>query len=656
MRQARIHRWPSCRRTGFCLSGVLVLALVFGKDAMAADCAANASPSSDCTNLSLAQQYINANIGPTVTVKSRTTNVPAVKITADQTSFANSGTLQGDSVGAQGLNIGTPTGAITVGTVTNSGTIQGYTDSVGILVRSAATVTSLTNSGQVTGGADNAGIKNLGSTITTLTNTASGTISSSSQAGLYNATDTTTPGTIGTIVNYGTISGATYGINNAAANGVPSTIGTITNYGTISGTTAGIGNNGAIDTLNNAQGSTSSLSYKGTLPTNYNIIISSTSSYGKLTGLGVTGSMNFGIYPGSSVKAGTYSSVLSGLSSTNLSALTGTYQSYSWILNNRTGSIWDLIIGASTEDTQNSLSTSAYAISSVLAIKGAAVINGMQYDCAMTPAQNACVSVSGRHAQAIGRDASDIGGALVVSVRLSDSLRLGLNTDHSFGGRIGDGSLRLTGNHSLVGTFIDWKPQRDGGGFAIKLSAGYERSPMTITRSGTGFSEAGSGSTDLQTRGLQLTARYAFDVGGWLQLTPYAGARQLRQSIDAYQEGSSGTVSAPLAYSALASMSKVALAGMEVDIAMDDMVHFVASGGVEANLYDSDVYYVASGVSGLTPIQLSTSSSRRRANASLGAYLVLSPSSRLALTGIYREEAWDGLRTARMLATYTAGF
>ena len=654
-----MHRWQLRWRPLVCLSVVLMLALApgIGNDALAADCAANASPSSDCTNLSLAQQYINANIGPAVTVKSRTTNVPAVKITADQTSFTNSGTLQGDSIGAQGLRIA-PSGAtpITVDTVTNSGTIQGFTDSVGILVKTDATVTSMTNSGQVAGGADNAGIKNLGGTITTLTNSASGTISSSSQAGLYNATDTTTPGTIGTIINYGTISGATYGINNAAANGVSSTIGTITNYGTISGTTAGIDNNGAIGTLNNAQGGTTGLTYKGTLPTNYNIIIGSTSSYGKLTGLGVTGSTNFGIYNGSSVRAGTYSSVLNGLSAANIGNLTGTYQNYSWMLNNRTGSIWDLVIGASTEDTQASLVTSAYAVSSVLALKSAALVNGMQYDCAITPLQNACVSVSGRYAQAIGRNASDIGGALVIAVRLSDSTRLGLTHEQSFGGRIGDGSLKLTGNNALLGAFIDWKPQREGGGFAIKLAGGYEKTPMTITRSGTGFSEAGSGSTDLLTRGLQLTARYAVDMGGWLRLTPYAGIRKMRQSIDAYQEGSSATVAVPLSYSALVSTSKVALAGMEIDIAMDDMVHFMASGGIEANLSDNDVYYTASGVSGLSSIQLGTSSSRRRATATLGAYLVLSPDSRLSLTGIYREEAWDGLRTARMLATYTAGF
>lgn len=656
MTHARTHRWQPDGRTRVRLACALALVLAIGvsERTPAADCTANASPTSDCSNLSLAQQYINANIGTGVTVTSTTTNVPAVKITADQNSFSNSGTLQGSSVGAQGLNIGPSAGTITVGTVSNSGTIQGYTDSVGILVRSGATVTSLDNSGTVTGGSANAGLKNLGGTITTLTNAASGSITSTSQAGLFNATDTTTPGTIDTVINYGTISGATYGINNNTANGVPSTIGTITNYGTISGTTAGIGNSGTITTLNNAQAG-SGLTYKGTLPTNYNIIISSTSNYGKLSGQGVSGSMNFGIYAGSSVTNGTYSAVLSGISASNLATTTGTYQSYPWYLSNRSGSIWDLIIGASTEDTQTSLSTTSSAARNLMVLKGGAMINGLQYDCKIMPSQNVCIATSGRHAQAIGRHATDIGGAFVIAVRIGDSLRLGFNTDQSFGGRVGDGGLKIGGHNSLAAVFVDWQADRRGLGPSLKLSAGYERTPMTVTRTVTGYSEPGSGSTQLLTRGLQLTARYGVNAGRW-QFAPYAGVRQLRQGMDAYQESSSSTVSSPLSYTALTSSSRTALGGMEMDVALGDMLHLIASGGVEVSLLDSDVVYAATGVNGLSPITLNANAARRRMNAALGAYWLLAPDRRLALTGIYREEGWDGIRTARMLATYAASF
>jgi hypothetical protein len=84
------------------------------------------------------------------------------------------------------------------------------------------------------------------------------------------------------------------------------------------------------------------------LPTNYNIIINSSSSYGKFNvatpGLSV---MTFGIYSGSNVSEGTtYQDVLTGVSASNLSSLTGTYGAYNWTLASD-GTNYDLTIAAS---------------------------------------------------------------------------------------------------------------------------------------------------------------------------------------------------------------------------------------------------------------------------------------------------------------------
>ncbi|MEO0313914.1 MAG: hypothetical protein RI928_370, partial [Pseudomonadota bacterium] len=140
-------RWIS-RPAGWLLLAILACLTT---STNAATCTDDTNPSADCENLSLATQYINANIPSGVTVTSSGSNTPAVKISADQNSFTNSGTLEGTSLGAQGVRLNAA-----VGTLTNSGVIQGYTGSAGILVNNSGTnigsVTTLTNSGQIVGG------------------------------------------------------------------------------------------------------------------------------------------------------------------------------------------------------------------------------------------------------------------------------------------------------------------------------------------------------------------------------------------------------------------------------------------------------------------------------------------------------------------------
>jgi hypothetical protein len=119
------------------------------------------------------------------------------------------------------------------------------------------------------------------------------------------------------IYNNGNISS---GSRRAIVNGSDTaTFRVITNLGTISGPFGDITNSniaGSIVTFNNLQGGGDAVTYSGALPTNYNIIINSSTNYGKLSG--GSGITTFGIYAGSTVAAGTYASVLTGLTSTLL--------------------------------------------------------------------------------------------------------------------------------------------------------------------------------------------------------------------------------------------------------------------------------------------------------------------------------------------------
>ena len=151
--------------------------------------------------------------------------------------------------------------------------------------------------------------------------------------------------TITTFNNAGTVDGYNSNFGFPVLN--DGTIGTLTNTGKFSSAIRNNQANSQITTLNNLQGiSVYPLRLIGKLPTNYNIIINSTSDYGQLSVNTPTGSTTFGIYPGSVVTAGTYQDVLTGVSASNLSSLTGTYGAYNWTLASD-GTNYDLTIAAS---------------------------------------------------------------------------------------------------------------------------------------------------------------------------------------------------------------------------------------------------------------------------------------------------------------------
>ena len=206
-----------------------------------------------------------------------------------------------------------------IDTFTNNGTISSsnVSNTYGLNNGGGFTISSLVNTGTISSG--NVALRNAGNSTTTLLDN-SGTISGGNK-GIGN-----TSGTIITLLNSGTISStAGTGVHIQTASGVAS-IGTITNTGSIVGATAGINNvNSTLGTLNNKQGAgnvNGALTYTGVLPTNYNIIIAGTTTYGKLAATAVTGATTFGISnlstTNSSILNSTLSAVLSGVTSAQL--------------------------------------------------------------------------------------------------------------------------------------------------------------------------------------------------------------------------------------------------------------------------------------------------------------------------------------------------
>ena len=253
-----------------------------------------------------------------------------------------------------------------------------------------ATITTLTNSGTIktTGitsvsetGSDfsaaihNTGTENGDALITTLTNSSTGVIQATANGGygVLNSTNST----ITTFTNEGSIIGGTtsgYGIRTGGV------LTTLTNKGTIDGKTHDIQNISALSptftNLVNQQGADGNdiLTFDGTLPTNYKVIVASTTDYGKVLFSNEAGTTNFTIDSSSSVSNNTkYAAVVEGIGTSSLgSTRSGSFGEYTWeiVLQSGSSDRWDLIIGSirtayTARITINSLSKIAEVLEAI---------------------------------------------------------------------------------------------------------------------------------------------------------------------------------------------------------------------------------------------------------------------------------------------------
>jgi hypothetical protein len=517
----------------------------------------------------------------------------------------------------------------------------------------------------------------------------------------------TATGNVGLILNQGTISGSTgsSGINNQ------STIAKLINTGTIStsGTTAngyfgyksystGSSGYGNIGTLSNAQGvgnAAGALTYSGNLPSNYNIIVNSSSSYGQLnifsTSLAPYGTMSFGVFGGdsyvgknndtftiakSTLGVGTYLNVLQGLNGTlSGSTITGT----GWSVTNTTGNytnldgttfsyslvsagtgFWNLVVLSTTTnisvaDTQSSLDLSAQRLKGIFNLHSTAVINGLTYDCQLFDANNICLSTGGRYSNNHGESGSTTSALLIGAYRLNNNIRLGTWVDQNLSTNTVTG-IKLSNSKPLFGLFGAWAENPSGEGYEVKVSAGYGDKDLMVTRDVIGTSEAGKGTTRLNSQAISTVSSYGFKLDNDLVANPYVGVQYSRISSDAYSETSATDVTAPLTYGRLSQEKVSVLAGLKLSAKLDPKTALFGSVGVEQNVNNRSGQYSATGVDGLTAVNFNSNVQKTRATASAGIYYDIDEKKRVSLSGMYREEAFSPTATTSVLATYTVGF
>ena len=561
------------------------------------------------------------------------------------TSFTNSGIIRG--AGGDGLiNTGT------ISNFTNSGTIRSFGPGGQYGVINSGTISNLNNSGWLYG--NSTGLTNeLHATITSLNNSAGGRIGGGG-IGIRNI------GFINTLINSGDITSTfSTALDNSG------TVGVFTNLGQIQALSGNmISNSGAITTFNNAQGgngtspSTTALTYAGNLPTNYNIIVSSASSYGQLAVTSPSGTTTFGIYSGSNLTKGTYAAVFTGIASSNLAGSTsGNYNGFTWRLNNSSGSIWDLIVtGASTADTQQSLVNTASVLQGTYTLQNSVMVNGFTYDCSLFDQRGICVSAGGRNTTVQAQGINNTSGLLIASYRLNkNNSRIGAWVDQNLSVS-SPSAVKLSNSTPMIGLFGVWSQRPDGVGAEVKVSAAYGQKDTTITRQIVGTSEAGSGSSQLISQGAQVVAKCGFAVMPDVVVSPYAGARYTQNNMGGYTEAATSAVTAPLTYSALNTNATTALAGAEARYRGIPKTTLFASAGVETDTNTSNGSYSATGVDGLTPVNFNPNPVKTRPTATVGGYYDILKNQRIGITGIYRQEPFQAVSTTTVLATYTIGF
>ena len=548
--------------------------------------------------------------------------------------------------------------SITNNSSMNRTEITSGSDIKGIHVNGSIEITSIINNGSIniTGGDGSwvVGIYNGSALITSLVNngaisTIAG-VSPSSSYGIANQgqiTELTNFGSIKTIAGDGTIEN--YGIKNFSG-------ATITNL---------INLQGQLGSFNTP------LFYDGDLPNNYSVVIRSETEYGKIifsNGVGIT---NFSIHSSSILSPShKYENVLDGIDVTSIaSGTTGTFtsgsKSYSWLLTNKIGSttIWDLDIGLCTgcpsvtkEDTQSSLQRLASGLRS--SYNSASLIsnfpNSNTYDCNLFDVKGMCISAGGRYSTVDNPNSNSTAAVVTLGYKVNPNIRIGGFLDQSVNNSNPTG-INLSNKNPMMGVFAYWNQNADGLGYQVKLANAYQDKDLSTTRDVIGTSEAGRGTTSLNSRSYVSELSYAFMYKENTLVRPYFALRYTTIEQDAYTERG---VEAPLTYSALNDRTTSALMGVKFKHALTPKANLIGSLGVEQDLHHKTGQLTATSASiaGLTSENFSGDIHRTRPVASIGATYDIAKSQRLPGEVLVQQLPFQSTAGATAYFNYMIGF
>ena len=319
--------------------------------------------------------------------------------------------------------------------------------------------------------------------------------------------------------------------------------------------------------------------------------------------------------------------------------------------------------GPSIANTQVSVQNTAQALQGTYTLQNAVLANSFSYDCTVFGENDVCVSAGGRNTAVSAANGLNNSSALLIAAyRALPSVRVGAYADQNLSVSNAGSTVNLGNNTPLLGLFAAWNENLDGTGTEVKATIAYGQKSTTMNRSvvgaGATASEAGSGSSTLNSQGAQVTAKYGFGVADQVIVSPYVGIRYTQNNMGGYTEGASSSVTTPLTYSALNTNATTALAGVGVSYQGIPLATLFASAGVETdtNTANGSLSATWAGTGTLTPVNFNSNPVKTRPTAMLGASYDVEKNQRLGVTGIYRQESYQATASTTVMATYTVGF
>ena len=438
----------------------------------------------------------------------------------------------------------------------------------------------------------------------------------------------------------------------------------ITNAGTIRGGAFNISNSGTISNLTNLQGegnASGALTYRGKLPTNYGIIIFSTSLYGKLAVTAGTGSMAFGVDDNSTLTANLYTDVLSGVASDKISNLSGTLGLFNWTLQDLdANSTWDLLValnGPAIADTMSSLTDQSNKLRQVFNNQTNIANNSLNYDCSLFSNNNMCVAVGGRYSKYDFDGQHNTADVLVLGYKVNPNFRVSAHMDQKLN-RSNLTGISIDNKTPMFGLMAVYNENPNGLGLQVKVANSYQDQDITATRTVFSTSESGSGKTNLKTQNYLAELSYSIKTDDNLISSPYAGIRNSKIKQAGYTESTTTAVTDPLTYNALKDEANTLLVGIREKYKVDNNVSVFGSVGVEKDFNHSVDNYSASDVnnSGITAINFNSDIKKTRGTGTVGTNYNFTPTSMVSASFNYTQLPYQTTDAKNVYINYSVGF